>query len=46
MLAHQPPLIQQYWSRRPVRWTCYTMAFYFIIFFGVFERVQFIYFQF
>ncbi|HZZ43664.1 MAG TPA: MBOAT family O-acyltransferase [Tepidisphaeraceae bacterium] len=45
-LVFQPRLVTSLWSRRPVRWTAYSLCVYSVIFFGVFERVQFIYFQF
>jgi len=34
------------WAWRPVRWATYAACTYAIVFFGVFERIQFIYFQF
>ncbi len=34
------------WEIRPIRWSCYLVAFYGIVFFGVFGHLEFIYFQF
>jgi len=34
------------WQCRPVRWGLYLMGLYAIVFFGVFGRMEFIYFQF
>lgn len=46
LIANQPPAVVNLWASRPVRWACYNACAFAIIFFGVFERVQFIYFQF
>jgi len=40
------PAIDQIWASRPVRWACYAIMFYAIVFFGVFGQIEFIYFQF
>ena len=42
----QPPSAMKLWSMRPVRWASYAIAFYAIVFFGVFGQKEFIYFQF
>jgi alginate O-acetyltransferase complex protein AlgI len=46
ILVAKPALVQIWWQRRPVRWLVYVTAFYAIVFFGLFGRVDFIYFQF
>ncbi|HTI71399.1 MAG TPA: MBOAT family O-acyltransferase [Candidatus Limnocylindria bacterium] len=46
LIWKQPPLIQRFWNKTWFRWGCYASAFYAVIFFGVFGKVQFIYFQF
>jgi D-alanyl-lipoteichoic acid acyltransferase DltB (MBOAT superfamily) len=43
---YRPRPVQWLWARRGFRWGAYAAGFYAIVFFGVFERVQFIYFQF
>jgi alginate O-acetyltransferase complex protein AlgI len=45
-LFFRPALITALWNRRPIRWACYSACTYGVIFFGVFDRVSFIYFQF
>lgn len=45
-IAYQPRTVMRLWMSRPVRWTCYNVCAYAIIFFGVFGHVEFIYFQF
>jgi alginate O-acetyltransferase complex protein AlgI len=42
----KPNLVNIWWQRRPVRWLVYVGAFYSIVFWGLFGRVDFIYFQF
>jgi len=42
----KPTPMMKLWSMRTVRWASYTMAFYAIVFFGVFGQKEFIYFQF
>jgi D-alanyl-lipoteichoic acid acyltransferase DltB (MBOAT superfamily) len=46
LLLRRPPRLQALWARRPVRWACLAGCFYGVVFFGVFAKVQFIYFQF
>lgn len=46
IIVHQPPTVARLWAKRPYRWGCYYACAFGIVFFGVFERVQFIYFQF
>jgi len=46
LLWYQPARALRWWERTWVRWGCYAGIFYSIICFGVFEKVQFIYFQF
>jgi alginate O-acetyltransferase complex protein AlgI len=47
ILEKQPTLVQhRLWSFRPMRWTVYVTAIYALVVFGVWEKVQFIYFQF
>ncbi len=43
---HPPLLAKQIWQRPKARWLVYGAAIYTIVFFGVFQRVEFIYFQF
>ena len=45
-LVYQPPTVMRLWHRRSVRWACYYAGTFAIVFFGVFEHMQFIYFQF
>ncbi len=44
--AYKPAFIIRLWSLRPFRWLCYFACGFAIIFFGVFEKIEFIYFQF
>jgi D-alanyl-lipoteichoic acid acyltransferase DltB (MBOAT superfamily) len=46
LLVQQPAPVITLWQRRPVRWAALAACFYGVVFFGVFEKVQFIYFQF
>ena len=43
---HRPPRLEQAWSRRPVRWFVYAGGIYGVVFFGIFQHIEFIYFQF
>jgi D-alanyl-lipoteichoic acid acyltransferase DltB (MBOAT superfamily) len=43
---HRPPRLRQAWSRRPVRWLVYASGIYGVVFFGIFQHIEFIYFQF
>ncbi|HWE49817.1 MAG TPA: MBOAT family O-acyltransferase [Bryobacteraceae bacterium] len=43
---HRPRICQLAWNRRPVRWLAYAGAIYSVVFFGVFQHLEFIYFQF
>jgi hypothetical protein len=45
-IAFEPWRIMRMWNYRAFRWPCYVGCAYSIVFFGVFESVQFIYFQF
>ena len=40
------PWLIRSWESRRVRWPVYCAAFYSLVFFGVFDRIEFIYFQF
>ena len=46
ILRFQPPAASRAWNRRPVRWALALSLVYVIVFFGVFEKVEFIYFAF
>jgi alginate O-acetyltransferase complex protein AlgI len=47
ILEKQPAFVlARLWTLRPLRWTVYVTAIYALIVFGVWEKVQFIYFQF
>jgi alginate O-acetyltransferase complex protein AlgI len=46
LMVNEPPLVSHLWSRRPFRWVCYYACVFGIVFFGVFNRIEFIYFQF
>jgi alginate O-acetyltransferase complex protein AlgI len=47
VLEKQPKFVlHRLWTWRPMRWTVYVTAIYTLIVFGVWEKVQFIYFQF
>jgi len=43
---HRPPRWELAWKRRPVRWLAYAGGIYGVVFFGVFQHIEFIYFQF
>ena len=45
-LVYKPKFILPAWNSRPLRWAAYTVGLYSLVFFGVWERIQFIYFQF
>ncbi|MEI2722456.1 MAG: MBOAT family O-acyltransferase [Verrucomicrobiota bacterium] len=46
LLVHRPAFVMTCWRKRAFRWACLVGCFYGIVFFGVFDKVQFIYFQF
>jgi alginate O-acetyltransferase complex protein AlgI len=46
VMAFQPRWAMKLWGYRPVRWFVYMTGFWIIALFGVFENVEFIYFQF
>jgi D-alanyl-lipoteichoic acid acyltransferase DltB (MBOAT superfamily) len=46
ILVRQPEGVMVLWKKRPFRWTSLAVCFYAIVFFGVFDKVHFIYFQF
>jgi D-alanyl-lipoteichoic acid acyltransferase DltB (MBOAT superfamily) len=46
LLAQTPESVKRVWENRWVRWPVYMTCAYSIVFFGVFQRVPFIYFQF
>lgn len=46
VVSYRPKFVMTLWERRAFRWTCYICCFYCIVFFGAFDQVQFIYFQF
>ena len=46
VLRFQPAGPLRWWQARPVRWTLFLLLVYNVIFFGVFEKVDFIYFAF
>lgn len=46
MMVEKPPLVLNLWSKRPFRWAAYYAGVFGVVCFGVFSRVQFIYFQF
>lgn len=46
LIAHDVPRISELWVKRPFRWSCYFACVFATLFFGVFEKVEFIYFQF
>lgn len=46
MIFLRPYFIMRLWQHRVVRWTSYAIAIYSIVFFGAFDGVDFIYFQF
>jgi alginate O-acetyltransferase complex protein AlgI len=45
-IAVEPPPLVRAWSLRPFRWACCYACIFGVIFFGVFNRIEFIYFQF
>ena len=46
LLMKESAAARRIWSVRPVRWTLYYACAYSIVFFGVFEHLEFIYFRF
>ncbi len=46
LLVHRPACVMTLWQRRAFRWTCLASCFFGVVFFGIFDKVQFIYFQF
>jgi D-alanyl-lipoteichoic acid acyltransferase DltB (MBOAT superfamily) len=46
LIAAKPRWFMTLWAYRPVRWGIYLAGCYAVVFFGVFEHVDFIYFQF
>jgi D-alanyl-lipoteichoic acid acyltransferase DltB (MBOAT superfamily) len=46
VLERRPHAIGRLWQARPLRWATYVGAAYTLVFFGVWERIEFIYFQF
>ena len=46
LMERQPEHFMRMWSSRPLRWAVYNACVFGIIFFGVFGRIEFIYFQF
>jgi D-alanyl-lipoteichoic acid acyltransferase DltB (MBOAT superfamily) len=46
MLMHNSLAARKIWNVRPVRWALYYACVYSIVFFGVFEQLEFIYFRF
>jgi D-alanyl-lipoteichoic acid acyltransferase DltB (MBOAT superfamily) len=46
LLMNESAAARRIWSVRPVRWTLYYACAYSIVFFGVFEHLEFIYFRF
>jgi alginate O-acetyltransferase complex protein AlgI len=46
ILVKRPEFIMYYWHKSAFRWACLIGCFYCIVFFGVFDNVTFIYFQF
>jgi hypothetical protein len=45
-IEYRPKVIFELWERRALRWGAYVGAAYSLVFFGVWERIEFIYFQF
>jgi alginate O-acetyltransferase complex protein AlgI len=45
-LVYKPNFVIPVWNWKTVRWAAYTIGVYALVFFGVWERIQFIYFQF
>jgi D-alanyl-lipoteichoic acid acyltransferase DltB (MBOAT superfamily) len=46
ILVSPPPPVLALWQQTWFRWTCLTACAYAIVFFGVFDKLEFIYFQF
>jgi D-alanyl-lipoteichoic acid acyltransferase DltB (MBOAT superfamily) len=46
VIERRPHAIGRLWQARPLRWAAYVGAAYTLVFFGVWERIEFIYFQF
>ncbi len=45
-ICYRPAFVMRLWAKRPFRWLCFLSAVYWLVFFGVTGRVEFIYFQF
>lgn len=45
-IAHRPRVVDSWWQIRSLRWATYVTAAYSLVFFGVWEQLEFIYFQF
>jgi alginate O-acetyltransferase complex protein AlgI len=45
-IERRPEFVARLWESRSLRWTAYAAAAYSLVFFGVWERIEFIYFQF
>ena len=41
-----PSRLEPAWHRRPLRWLVYASGIYGVVFFGIFQHIEFIYFQF
>lgn len=46
LLLRRTGFVVELWERRAFRWACLMGCFFSVVFFGVFDKVQFIYFQF
>jgi D-alanyl-lipoteichoic acid acyltransferase DltB (MBOAT superfamily) len=46
ILVYRPRFADSWWRVRPARWAAYITAAYSLIFFGIWEQLEFIYFQF
>jgi alginate O-acetyltransferase complex protein AlgI len=46
MIERRPRFVSAWWASRPARWALYAAAVYSLVFFGVWDRIEFIYFQF
>jgi len=46
VLVYRPKLADTWWQIRPARWAAYVAAAYSLVFFGIWEQLEFIYFQF
>jgi D-alanyl-lipoteichoic acid acyltransferase DltB (MBOAT superfamily) len=44
--THPMPWLGRAWQSRRLRWPVYCAGFYSLVFFGIFDRIEFIYFQF